>query len=258
MPLIKKFVIFLLTVFSAISISTIYILNANSEVIRETELLFPINMESLLQNNIQISLDLDSSTTFFSKESPFKTLDFFDMQRYTNDKILAAKYVFVADRGIEEFNKEKIFNAEDFEKISNNVTVKNSKNISRSKISFGIVKRIMLSKLNSKVDYYHFNVKDDSDQEEYSYVETILKGLYDNITPDIVTIHNTYNFSNFFNKALNVCLYKGLEDNKTLISCFIMSSVDNSTINTLSFFVNFKTLFKEEILFAVRKIKNQE
>ena len=82
--------------------------------------------------------------------------------------------------------------------------------------------------------------------------------MIDGLSPDVLTVQSTYDFSGFFNKALNICLYKSLDSGHTLIDCFMMSSVSSGAVRTVGFFVNFKNSLKDEILYTVHKIQGQD
>ena len=92
--------------------------------------------------------------------------------------------------------------------------------------------------------------------EHQQHFAQIIKNHIPEVNPSIITIHHTNQFSQFFNEAVNICLYEKMATHKTLIYCYMISSVRRSALMTLGFVVNFEKSLKEEILYTISKIKS--
>jgi hypothetical protein len=235
-----------------------YVPSSFSLVRTERDLNFALDRSAVEAGTTQLATTMDGSNNFFSDHDIFKSLDLYHVSDLQNDSIIGAKYAFMVDGGIENFVKGRIFKAKEFENITKNVSVYDSSILSDRQIFFHVTKRISLYRLTSEVTYTYLDLEKDEDfvDEHQQHYAQIIKGNIPEVNASIITIHHTSQFSNFFNEAVNICLYEKMTAHKTLIYCYMISSVRRSALMTVGFVVNFEKSLKEEILYTVEKIKS--
>ncbi len=226
----------------------------------QNELEFPVDTKILAGGNIQMGSDFTYTNDFYANNSTFASLDLFGTSEYSYDRVLAAKVAFIVQHDLTQFDKAHMFSTEAFEKVSKNLSTWSPSTTGPNQITFNITKRIMVYSLQSQVDFYHFDLRS-ADRKlsahEQELLDKVVNVHADGIQPDIISIHRNTNFNNFFNMATNICLYKAIENNQTLITCYVTSSLTNKTARSLGFFVNFKKSLEEEVLYTVNQIMAQ-
>jgi hypothetical protein len=216
---------------------------------------FQIDMNTLDKGNIQIGLDYDITNSFFSNHPVLEELDIFNLSKIPYSRTLAAKGAFIVKKDISEFSQKKMQTLEAMNDISQNVTTSGLQRIDSEKITFFLNKRIMVYGLKSNVDFYYHDIRL-GQKPIFSPIEKVISNMPDSFQPDIVTVQKTYNFSNFFNLASNICYYKSLAPKKTLITCYTTSSVTETSARTLRFFVDFKNSLAQELIYSFNQIRN--
>ena len=239
--------------FAAISLflSLSFSLYSSASVIEEKSLLFSENMKSMNQGNIHVSSSLMEKNELLGAYPEIQDMDNNGLFDDDGGKFLFSKLQFKVKKSLTSFSKDKIHNPDGFEKLSKNVTVRNSSIKSDYQIDLLANKKVSLVSFNSEASFYYFK---ESDYQDKVFIMNVLESLLEGRKPHIATLISTTTFSKFFNKAVNYCFYEGLKEKDVLITCFSSISVKKNVLRKYSWVMDFRKSFQEELLYTAKQI----
>ena len=227
-------------------------LYSSASVIEEKNLLFSENMDSMNQGNIHVSSSLMERDELLGAYPEIQDIDQNGLYSDEGVKFLFSKLQFKVKKSLSSFAKDKIHNPEGFEKLSKNVTVRESSIKSDYQIDLLANKKVSLVSFTSEASYYYFN---ESEYQNKVGIMNVLESLLEGRKPHAATLISTTTFSKFFNKAVNFCFYEGLKEKEVLITCFSSISVKKNVLRKYSWVMDFRKSFLEEILYTARQIR---
>ncbi len=239
--------------FAAISLflSLSFSLSSSASIIEEKSLLFSENMKSMNQGNIHVSSSLMEKDELLGAYPEIQDMDNNGLFDDDGVKFLFSKLQFKVKKSLTSFSKDKIHNPDGFEKLSKNVTVRNSSIKSDYQIDLLANKKVSLVSFNSEASFYYFK---ESDYQDNVFIMNVLESLLEGRKPHIATLISTTTFSKFFNKAVNYCFYEGLKEKDVLITCFSSISVKKNVLRKYSWVMDFRKSFQEELLYTAKQI----
>ncbi|MEE2744826.1 MAG: hypothetical protein VYD54_13010 [Bdellovibrionota bacterium] len=223
------------------------------QVIKEKNLLFTENRESLEKGNIHLAVAFLEKDELLERAKEIEDLDYNGLFEDQGVKYLFSKFQLEVKKPLSFFSRKTLHNPKGFEKLSKDVKVKRFSQKSKTQIDLVAEKKISFFTIRSEASFYYMN---EDDYQDNDFVINSLESLIQGRKPYAVTMVSTASFSKYFKKAVNLCFYEDVD--RVLMTCFTLMSLGHDVIRKYGWAVDFRQRFRDEVLYTAKQIRKME